>query len=93
MWKIFQNVGRPCTIIIFLIMSVGGNKTWGLLNKKSVVYEDADSRPIFCPIDLLAIIQKSLDRATFLYNFIREIRLSGVRASIAILHIRKFYKM
>ena len=44
-------------------------------------------------IDLLAILQKSLDRALFLYNFIREVRLSGVRASIAIVHIRKFYKI
>ena len=44
-------------------------------------------------IDLLAILQKSLDRAIFLYNFIREVRQSGVRASIAIVHIRKFYKL
>ena len=44
-------------------------------------------------IDLLAILQKSLDRAIFLYNFIRKVRLSGVRASIAIVHIRKFYKI
>ena len=44
-------------------------------------------------IDLLAILQKSLDRAIFLYKFIREVRLSGVTASIAIVHIRKFYKL
>ena len=44
-------------------------------------------------IDLLAILQKSLDRALFLYNFIREVRSSGVRASITILGIRKFFKM
>ena len=44
-------------------------------------------------IDLLAIQQKSLDRAFFLYIFIHEIRSSGVRASITIAHIRKFYKM
>ena len=44
-------------------------------------------------IDLLAILQKSLDRAIFLYNFIHEARLSAVRASIAIVHIRKFYKL
>ena len=49
--------------------------------------------PLFNPIDLLAILQKSLDRAIFLYNFIREVRSSGVRASIAIVHIRKFYRM
>ena len=42
-------------------------------------------------IDLLAILEKSLDRAIFLYNFIREVRLSCVKASIAIVHIRKFY--
>ena len=33
-------------------------------------------------VDLLAILKKSLDRALFLYNFIRELRSSGVRASI-----------
>ena len=44
-------------------------------------------------IDLLAILQKSLDRALFLYIFIHEVRLSGVRASFSIVHIRKFYKM
>ena len=33
-------------------------------------------------IDLLAILQKSLDRALFLYNFIRKVRSSGVRGSI-----------
>ena len=49
--------------------------------------------PVAAAIDLLAILKKSLDRAIFLYNFIREVRLSGVRASIAIVHIRKFYKL
>ena len=44
-------------------------------------------------IDILAILQKSLDRALFLYNFVREIQLSGVRASITIMHIRKFFKL
>ena len=43
-------------------------------------------------IDLLAIQEKSLDRALFLCIFIREVRSSGVRASITIVHIRKFYK-
>ena len=38
-------------------------------------------------------VQKSLDQALFLYIFIREIRSSGVRASITIVHIRKFYEM
>ena len=42
-------------------------------------------------LDLLAILQKSLDRAIFLYIFIHKIRLSGVRTSISIVHIRKFY--
>ena len=42
-------------------------------------------------IDLLAILQKSLDRAIFLYIFILKIRLSGVRASNSIVHIQKFY--
>ena len=40
-----------------------------------------------CGIDLLAILQKSLDRALFLYNFIREVRSNGVRGSITIMHI------
>ena len=44
-------------------------------------------------IDLLAILQKSLDRALFLYISIREVRSSGVRASITIMHIRKFLKL
>ena len=43
-------------------------------------------------MDLLAIQEKSLDRALLLYIFIREVRSSGVRASITIVHIRKFYK-
>ena len=46
-----------------------------------------------CKIDLLAILQKSLDRAIFLYNFIHEAPLSGVRASIVIVHIRKPFKL
>ena len=40
-------------------------------------------------IDLLAILQKSLDRALFLYIFIHEIRSSGVRASITIVQHSK----
>ena len=47
----------------------------------------------FSTINLLAILQKSLDRALFLYNFIRKVRSSGVRASITIVHIRKFLRM
>ena len=41
-------------------------------------------------IDLLAILQKSLDRALSLCNSISEVRLSAVRASITIVHIRTF---
>ena len=46
-------------------------------------------------IDLLAIQQRSLDRALFLYVFIfiREVKSSAARASIINVHIRKFYKM
>ena len=44
-------------------------------------------------IDLLAILQNSLDRAIFSYTLIHEFRLSDVRASISIVHIREFYKM
>ena len=52
-----------------------------------------ESRALFDFIDLLAFQQKSLNRALFLYIFIHEIRSSGIRASITIVHIRKFYKM
>ena len=48
---------------------------------------------LHCIIDLLAILQKSLNRALILYNSICEIRSSGVRGSIAIMHIRKFFKL
>ena len=44
-------------------------------------------------IELLAVLQKSLDRALFLYIFIHQVQLSGVGASITIVHIRKFYRM
>ena len=44
-------------------------------------------------IDLLAILQKRLDRALFLYNFIRDVQSSGVRASISIVQIRKLDKI
>ena len=49
------------------------------------------SKEHFCcsaAIDLLAILRKSLDRALFLYIFIREVRSSDVKASITIVHIR-----
>ena len=44
-------------------------------------------------IDLLAILHKRLDRALFLYIFIRDVRSSSVIASISIVQIRKFDKM
>ena len=44
-------------------------------------------------IDLLAILRMSLDRTLFLYNFIHEFLSSGVRSSITIMHIRKFFKL
>ena len=44
-------------------------------------------------IDLLAIQRKSLGRAFFLYNFVRDVRSSGVRSFITIVHIPKFFKM
>ena len=43
-------------------------------------------------IDLVAILQKSLDRVIFFCIFARVARMSGVRASLAIVHIRKFFK-
>ena len=51
------------------------------------------TKSAYSKTDLLATLQKSLDRALFLYKFISEIRLNGVRAFITIVHIRKFYKM
>ena len=42
-------------------------------------------------VDLLAILQRSLDRAIFLYFSIREVRSSGVRTSITIVHIGKTF--
>ena len=65
------------------------NMTASFANQRSNDLRNNDQNGI----DLLAILQKSLDRAIFLYIFIHEIRLSGVRASISIVHIRKFYKM
>ena len=50
----------------------------------------------FRTIDLLAMLRKSLDRALLLciiIIIIRRVRSSGVRASIIIVHIRKFYKL
>ena len=46
----------------------------------------------FKAIDLLAILQKSLVQAIFLYFFIHKVRLNGVRASIRIVRIRKSTK-
>ena len=48
---------------------------------------------MFGTIDLLAILQKSLDQALFLYSFIREVLSNGVRASITIMDMQKFFKM
>ena len=59
----------------------------GFLVWENILYE------MSTVIDLLAIPQNSLDRAIFSYIFIREVRSSDVRASIAIVHIQKFYKM
>ena len=64
------------------------SELWSQSNTNSV-----SSKSTVFSIDLLAIQQKSLDRALFLYIFIHEIRSSGVRASITVVHIQKFYKM
>ena len=70
---------RPA--IMKFILGGGGAKTrWERSERMAIV-----------AIYLLAILQKSLDRALFLYIFIHEVRLS--RAAISIVHIRKFYKM
>ena len=49
--------------------------------------------PHYVTRDLLAILQKRLDRALFSYIFIHDVRSSGVRASISIVPIRKFDKI
>ena len=62
----------------------------------ALLYQKLDHNPrskFFRSIDLLAILPESLDRALFLYIFIHEVRLRGVRACITIVHIRKFCKM
>ena len=61
------------------------DKSWTRIERGTLVAMQA--------MDPLAIQQKSVDRALFLYILIHEIRSSGVRASITIVHIRKFYKM
>ena len=56
-------------------------------------YESAISLVCHYLIDLLAILRKILDRAIFLNISMHEVRLSGVRGSMSIVHIRKFQKM
>ena len=83
-----------------------GMETWTNLSKKdkeeiekihkeliTSLFELAKSTPYWGIIDILAIQQRSLDRALFLYIFIHGIRSSGIRASITIVYIRKFYEM
>ena len=63
---------------------VPGFRTIGLFNYFTVEH--------ILNLDLFAILQKSLDRALFLYIFILEARMSGIRASISIVHIRNSTK-
>ena len=56
------------------------------------LYNDVSVK-FYNTVDLLAILQKSLDRALFLHNFILEARSNGVKDSITITHIRKFFKL
>ena len=82
----------------------GTENTRPIFNAEMLIYQSKaklDEKTLFGKfthlldqeIDLLAIQQKSLDKALFLYIFMHEIRSSAVRASITIVHIRKFYKM
>ena len=48
---------------------------------------------IILEIEILAILQKSLDRATFLNILIREVRLNDVSACISIEYISKYYEI
>ena len=41
----------------------------------------------------LTILQRNLDRATSFDTFVRKVQPSGVRPSITIVHIGKFYKV
>ena len=55
--------------------------------------KNTTSRGTVVSIDRLAILQKSLDRALFLYISIQDVRSSGLRAFITFVHIGKFFKV
>ena len=72
-------------------LSVPLNMIFGVINiRPSFQPGHSIGLPVNGPFGYSA---KSLGQALFLYIFIHEIRSSGVRASITIVHIRKFYKM
>ena len=88
---VFQT-NRTIFYLTFKAISVDTNSTvclthtnLGIRHSKRILH--------FELIDLLAILLKSLDRALFSHNFIRGIQLRGVRALIAIVNIKDFYKM
>ena len=64
--------------------------TRALMNKILVSTQNSGCSSV-SEIDLLAIVRKSLDQiSVILMHFIHKVRSSGVEASIAIVHIRKF---
>ena len=84
-WSFEHSNPQNATAYELLLIAQGGHISFLASSDKAYLVSPA--------IDLLAILQKSLDRALSLYIFIREVRLNGVRVSITIVRIRKFYKM
>ena len=89
---VFQKKNRTIVYLRFKTSSVDSkskaclaHKNPGIRHNKRILH--------FELIDLVALLQKSLDRAIFLYNFTHGFHLSGVRALIAIVNTKKFYKM
>ena len=58
-----------------------------------VYHSSTKACEIFETIDLLVILQKSLDRALFSYIFIQDARSNGARASVTMVHVRKFFEV
>ena len=86
-----KNKSRTLTMNSVMQITVSANK--GMISQYTITLKMAARNFLPRCIDPIAIQQKSLGRASFLYIFIHEIRSSGVRASITTADIRKFYKM
>ena len=71
-----RTISHANTVVVFIGRYFRVMSNWGQTLKAT--------------IDLLSILQKSGSSDIFIH-FYHEIRLSGVRASIRIVHFRKFY--